>query len=225
MIEPTQDCGNSSALAMKLPLSYLKATDIWFISVMYILKYTYMAFSSYKMLLHNEIIELSYLVKHDISCSNYWPFLCSDLSHGFWFMQIFDMIWIWICDKYNTCQCISWSQYCNYWCPGDQLIRCQQSWFLQADIALVYYFNTLRPRQNGRQFPDDFFKCIFFSCMIMFNFDFPEVFAEVCSQESAKPLCEPMMVSLLTHICVTEPQWVNWLAPSDAIWQQRNWST
>ena len=26
---------------------------------------------------------------------------------------------------------------------------------------------------------------------------------------SAKPLSEPMMVSLLTHICVTRPQWVN----------------
>ena len=25
----------------------------------------------------------------------------------------------------------------------------------------------------------------------------------------AKPLSEPMMVSLLTHICVTRPQWVN----------------
>ena len=24
-------------------------------------------------------------------------------------------------------------------------------------------FNTLRPRQNGRQFPDDIFKCIFFN--------------------------------------------------------------
>ena len=25
----------------------------------------------------------------------------------------------------------------------------------------------------------------------------------------AKPLSEPMMVSLLTHICITQPQWVN----------------
>ena len=28
-----------------------------------------------------------------------------------------------------------------------------------------------------------------------------------------KPLSEPMMVSLLTHICVTRPQWVNVKAP------------
>ena len=26
-----------------------------------------------------------------------------------------------------------------------------------------------------------------------------------------KPLSEPMMVSLLTHICVTRPQWVKWM--------------
>ena len=28
----------------------------------------------------------------------------------------------------------------------------------------------------------------------------------------AKPISEPMMVSLLTHICVTQPKWVNSLA-------------
>ena len=28
-----------------------------------------------------------------------------------------------------------------------------------------------------------------------------------------KPLSEPIMVSILTHICVTRPQWVNTLAP------------
>ena len=28
-----------------------------------------------------------------------------------------------------------------------------------------------------------------------------------------KPLSEPMMVNLLTHICVTRPQWVNTLSP------------
>ena len=30
-----------------------------------------------------------------------------------------------------------------------------------------------------------------------------------CHLAGAKPLSEPMMVSLLTHICVTQPQWVN----------------
>ena len=37
-----------------------------------------------------------------------------------------------------------------------------------------------------------------------------------------KPLSEPMMVSLLTHICITRPQWVNSLWPTDAIRRQRS---
>ena len=36
----------------------------------------------------------------------------------------------------------------------------------------------------------------------------------------AKPLSEPKMVSLLTHICVTRPQWVNSLRSSDAYMRQ-----
>ena len=28
-------------------------------------------------------------------------------------------------------------------------------------MLLIPSFNTLRPRQNGRRFPDDIFKCIF----------------------------------------------------------------
>ena len=38
-------------------------------------------------------------------------------------------------------------------------------------------------------------------------------------QPGDKPLSEPMMVSLLTHICVTPPQWVN-----DTIWHLGPWS-
>ena len=38
-----------------------------------------------------------------------------------------------------------------------------------------------------------------------------------------KPLCEPMMVSLLTHICVTRPQWVNGLPP--ALCQTITWAS
>ena len=35
-----------------------------------------------------------------------------------------------------------------------------------------------------------------------------------------KPLSEPMMVSLLTHLCVTRPQWVKW-TPQCSIFQQQ----
>ena len=38
-----------------------------------------------------------------------------------------------------------------------------------------------------------------------------------------KPLSEPMMVSLLMHISVTWPQWVNLLWPGDTIDQSQHW--
>ena len=80
--------------------------------------------------------------------------------------------------------------------------------------------NTLRPRQDGRQFADDIFMCIFFSenCCILIKFSFKYVRNGPIDNNSAlvqimawrrsgdKPLCEPMMVILLTHICVTRPQ-------------------
>ena len=38
-----------------------------------------------------------------------------------------------------------------------------------------------------------------------------------------KPLSEPMMVSLLTHICVTRPQWVN-VGLENCLWPERGWN-
>ena len=83
--------------------------------------------------------------------------------------------------------------------------------------------NTLRPRQNGRHFPDDIFKCIFLFenvwIWIKISFKFvPKVrnnnipaLAQIMAWRRIgdKPLSEPMMVNLLTYICVTRPQWVN----------------
>ena len=84
------------------------------------------------------------------------------------------------------------------------------------------FVNTLRPTQNGRQFPDDIFKCIFLnenawiSIKISLKFvpkgpinKIPALVQIMAWRLSGdKPLSEPMMVSLLTHICVTRPQWV-----------------
>ena len=88
-------------------------------------------------------------------------------------------------------------------------------------------FNTLRPRQNGRHFTDDIFKCIFLnenaSIAIKISLKFvPKgpinnipalVQIMAWRRPGDKPLSEPMMVSLPMHICVTSPQWVNSLAP------------
>ena len=41
-----------------------------------------------------------------------------------------------------------------------------------------------------------------------------------CRRPGDKPLSEPIMVRLTTHICVTRPQWVNWsnLAAVNGLW-------
>ena len=82
--------------------------------------------------------------------------------------------------------------------------------------------NTLRPRQNGRHFADDIFKRIFFnenvwiSIKISLKFvpkgpinKIPALFQIMAGRcPGDKPLSEAMLVSLLTHKCVTRPQWV-----------------
>ena len=87
--------------------------------------------------------------------------------------------------------------------------------------------NTLRPRQNGRRFADDTFKRIFLnenvriSIKISLKFvpkgpinNIPALVQIMAWRRSGdKPLSEPVMVRLLTYICVTRPQWVNSLAP------------
>ena len=84
-------------------------------------------------------------------------------------------------------------------------------------------FNTLRPRQNGRHFANDVFKCIFLNENVLISLRIslkfvpkglinnipPLVQIMAWRRPGDKPLSEPMMVNLLTHICVTQPQWVN----------------
>ena len=90
--------------------------------------------------------------------------------------------------------------------------------FVTHKIAI----NTLRPRQNGRHFTDDMFKCIFLNENVWIMIEVSLTFVPMGSINNHpalfqimawrclgdKPLSEPMMVSSLTHICVTRPQWV-----------------
>ena len=99
--------------------------------------------------------------------------------------------------------------------------------FVHVPACCLLVLNTLRPRQNGRHFPDDMFKWIFLnenlwiSIKISLEFvlqgpinNIPTLVQIIAWRRSGdKPLSEPMMVSLLTHICLTRPQWVNSLAP------------
>ena len=89
---------------------------------------------------------------------------------------------------------------------------------------LISRVNTSRPRQNDRHFADGIFKCIFLNenvrIWITISLEFvpkglinnnPALVRIMAWRRSGdKPLSEPMMVSLLTHISVTRPQWVKY---------------
>ena len=90
-----------------------------------------------------------------------------------------------------------------------------------------HVFNILRPKQIGHHFADDVFKCIFLNENVWIAIKISLTFVPkgpinnipaliqimAWRRPGYKPLSEPMMVSLLTHICVTWPQWVNTLRP------------
>ena len=90
-------------------------------------------------------------------------------------------------------------------------------------MIMEIIFNTLRPRQNDRHFPDDVFKCIFLNENVRISMKISLMFVpegpinniptlvEIMAwhRPGNKPLSEPMMVRLPTHTCVTRPQWVN----------------
>ena len=98
-----------------------------------------------------------------------------------------------------------------------------------------YRINSLRPRQNGHHFADDTFKRIFLNENVRFSIKISLKFVAKCPicnipalvQIMAwrclgdKPLSETMMVILLTHICITRPQWVHSLTLRRFWWNFR----
>ena len=101
-------------------------------------------------------------------------------------------------------------------------------WIAMFGYSLFWYkiacsINTLRPRQNGRLFADNTFKRIFLNENIRISIKIslkfvPKGFINnipalvlimAWHRPGDKPLSEPIMVTSLTHICVTRPQWVN----------------
>ena len=114
-------------------------------------------------------------------------------------------------------ECIS--DFCHHWFNNSGSREHSPSGYITFKRDHV---NTLRPRQQGRHFPDNIFKCIllnenvWISIRISVKF-VPKVLinntpslVEIMAwcRSGDKPFSQPMMVSLLTHICVTRPQWV-----------------
>ena len=89
-------------------------------------------------------------------------------------------------------------------------------------LIRIYRFNTLRPRQNGRRFTDDTFKRIFLNENVRISIEISLKFVPkgpinkipaliqimAWRRPGDKPLSQPMMVKLLTHVRITRPQWV-----------------
>ena len=127
----------------------------------------------------------------------------------------------------NTCD---WYRYTD--CDENQCWHnghCPRINYSLWDIVLIIFirsmfiFNSLRLRLNRRPLADDIFKCIFlnenewilpsisltFVLKVRMNIIPALVQIMAWRRPGDKPLSEPMMVSLLTHICITQPQWVN----------------
>ena len=143
------------------------------------------------------------------------------------------VIWLSICDvSYNTYPLYSvlpfpgkgvgksYSGRKRVWILGTQ-----DSGVPNIQTHLTTVFNTLRPIQNGRRFADDTFKGIFLNENVRISIKISLKFVPEGPINNSpalvqimawrrlgdKPLSKPMMVCLLTHICVTRSQWVNYL--------------
>ena len=93
---------------------------------------------------------------------------------------------------------------------------------LRVRYGMFLCINTLRLRRNGQHFADDNFKRILLDeniwILIWISLNFvpkgsinnipASVQIMAWCWPGDKPLSRPMMVILLTHICVTRPQWV-----------------
>ena len=114
-------------------------------------------------------------------------------------------------NNYRKCFCAT--QFC-----GKKNISMQYS----STTNWCWLINTLRPRQNGCYFADDTFKRIFLNQNVRNSIDISLKFVPkgrihniislvhimAWRRPGDKPLSEPTIVRLPTHICVTRPQWV-----------------
>ena len=116
---------------------------------------------------------------------------------------------------YSSCFC-SFASYC--WMPADFILwisRCQ--WNNTENIIKGITLISMRPTQNICLYSDDIFNSIFLNENISLKSvsmgpinNIPALVPIVTWRRSGdKSLSEPMMVSLLTHICVTWHQRLN----------------
>ena len=128
-----------------------------------------------------------------------------------------------------TCPCMSLHFFAHLYWINCKLYRMEKCVFVLRQIMTTLLkignINKLRPRQNGRHFPDAIFKGIFLNENVWISIKISLKFVPMGQINNISalvqimawrrpgdmPLPEPMMVTLLTHIYVTRPQWVNML--------------
>ena len=154
---------------------------------------------------------------------------CTDYFHGisgiYWKKRLSSLVApkVIITTTYsaiNTTKLSNWQSFFSVFLP----ISCKTVKLLSFQTARCkeQLINTLRPRQNGRHFADGTFKHIFLNENVRISIKISLKFVPKGSinnitalvqimawrRPGDKPLSEPMMVRLLTHVCVIRPQWV-----------------
>ena len=119
--------------------------------------------------------------------------------------------WLWRCTTTEL-------ENSYFWTMTSVNLECTPAWF--ATTLVGNRFNTLRPRQNGRHFSDDIFKCIFVNENVWISIEISLKFVPkspinnipasvqimAWRRPGDNPLSGPRLIRLPTHMCVT--QWV-----------------
>ena len=109
----------------------------------------------------------------------------------------------------------------------------------QQYVAGCHKYNTaqviagyhIEAETNGRHLADDIFRCVFLNENVWISIKLSLKFVPkgrinnipalvqimAWCRPGDKPLSEPMIVSLPTHICVTRPQWIIWHLNLDSL--------
>ena len=155
-----------------------------------------------------------------------WDYFC--IFFSWWLCQV-SLLFIYMKLLFNSlhtaCDFLKYNINKHLWIYQEHFLRkCIEMHLLLGILSQWPHvtLNTLRPRQNGRHFADDILKHIFLNEIIWIPIKISLKFVPKGSinkipalvqimawrRPGDKPLSEPMVVNLPTHICVTRPQWV-----------------
>ena len=130
-----------------------------------------------------------------------------------------------------------WRKHVSTWGSGDTMLI-NDDLTRMAKLESTYIcINPLRLRQNDLHVWDNILKCIFVNenVWILLNISLkfvPKipinnipalVHIMTWPRPGDKPLSEQMMVSLVTHVCITRPQWVNFYTENWQLSWSQHW--